>query len=87
MSRKRDIASVAFIIWLMVIVALMLVRGTLDIEIYFVLALLGLLFLIMLIDPSSIQPDYIRRMKYLAVGGILIFGYIVANRIIGLISQ
>lgn len=87
MSRKRGLSSAVFITWMMVIVGLMLIVGTLDLEVFFVMALIGLLVIVILIDTSSLQPDHLRRMKYLAAGGILIFGYIVANRIMGLLSQ
>jgi len=87
MGRRRSISLVAYIVWLLVIIFIMLLGGTLDLEIYIVLALVGLLVVVMLIDPSSIQPVYIRRIKYVAAGGILVFGYIVANRIVGLISR
>jgi len=87
MGRKRSISLVAYLTWLLVIIFIMLVGGTLDLEIYVVLALVGLLVVVMLIDPSSLQPVYIRRMKYVSAGGILVFGYIVANRIVGLVSQ
>jgi len=32
------------------------------------------------------QPRYMRRMKYVAAMGIVIFGYIVANRIVEVLA-
>jgi len=76
-----------FITWLMVIIASMLLNRTFDLEVFFALALIGLLVVVVLIDTSTLQPGYLRRMKYMVATALLIFGYIVANRIVGIVVQ
>lgn len=85
MSRKLGIASVAFTTWLMVIIAFMLLNRTFDLEVFFALALIGLLVVVIFIDLSSVQPRYVRRMKYLVATALIAFGFIVANRIVEII--
>ncbi len=87
MSTKLTIASVVFTTWMMVIIAFMLFIRTFDLGIFFVLTLVGLLVVVILIDTSSMQPKYLRRMNYLLVAAFLIFIYIVADRIVGVIVQ
>jgi hypothetical protein len=87
MSRKLRLSSMVFTAWLMVIIAFMLFRRTFDLEIFFVLALIGLLVIVILIDTSSVQPRYLRRMKYMVAASLLIFGFIVANRIVEILAQ
>ena len=87
MSRKLRLSSMVFTTWLMVIIAFMLLRQTFDLEIFFVLALIGLLVVVVMIDTSSVQPRYIRRMKYVVATAFLIFGYIVANRIVEILAR
>lgn len=87
MSRKLRLSSMVFTTWLMVIIAFQLFRRTFDLEIFFVLALIGLLVTVILIDTSSVQPRYLRRMKYMVAASLLIFGYIVANRIVEILVQ
>lgn len=87
MSRKLIFASVAFITWMMVIIGFMLLIRTFDLDIFFVLALLGLLAVVVLIDTTSVQPRYMRQMNYLIVAALLVFSYVVANRIVGVFLQ
>jgi hypothetical protein len=75
-----------FTTWLMVIVAFMLLRQTFDIEIFFVLSMIGLLTVVALINTTTVQPRYIRRLKYAIATAFLIFGYIVANRIVEILT-
>ena len=87
MSTKLTIASVVFTTWMIVLIAFMLFIRTFDLGIFFVLTLVGLLVVVILIDTSSMQPKYLRRMNYLLVAAFLIFIYIVADRIVGVIVQ
>jgi len=82
MSRKLGISSVVFTTWLMVIIAFMLLNRTFDLEVFFALALIGLLVVVILIDTSSVQPRYLRRMKYLVAIALIAFGFMVANHIV-----
>lgn len=85
MSRKLGISSVAFTAWLMVIIAIMLLNRTFDLEVFFALTLIGLLVVVIFIDTSWVQPRYVRRMKYMVATALIAFGFIIASRIVELI--
>ena len=87
MSRKLRLSSLVFITWLMVIIASMLLRQVFDIETFFVLALIGLLVVVALINTASVRPRYLQRMKYMVAIAFLIFGYILATRIVEALAQ
>jgi len=85
MSGKLGISTVAFTAWLMAIIAFMLLNRTFDLEVFLALTLIGLLVVVIFIDTSSVQPRYVRRMKYMIATALIAFGFIVANRIVELL--
>ena len=86
MSRKMRLSSMVFTTWLMVVTAIMLARQTFALETFFVLALFGLLVVFVLINTATVQPRYLRRIKYLVAIAFLIFGYIIANRVLEVLA-
>jgi hypothetical protein len=87
MSTKQRIPVIVLIIWFVVIAAFMLLNQALDLEVFFVLALIGLLVIVELIDTATVQPRDLRRIKYVIAVGVLLFGYIVVNKIMGIIAR
>ena len=87
MSIKQRIPVIVLIIWFAVITAFMLLNQALDLEVFFVLALIGLLVVVELIDTATVQPRTLRRIKYVIAVGVLLFGYIVVNKIMGIIAR
>lgn len=87
MSRTMRLASMVFTAWLMGTIALMLFLQSFDLEVFIALAVIGLLAVVVLIDTSSVQPRYLRRMKYMVALSLLIFGYIVANHILEILFE
>ncbi len=76
------LASIVFTAWLMAIIAFMLVRQSFDLETFFVLAMISLLVTAALINTTTVRPRYLRRMKIMVAATFVIFGYIIANRIV-----
>lgn len=87
MSRRIHLSSMVFIGWLMMIIAFMLLRQTFSLELFFVLAMIGFLVIVALIHTTTVQPRYLRRMKYMAAVSFLVFGYIIANRIVAILVR
>ena len=87
MSTTQRIPVIVLIIWFAVSTAFMLLNQALDLEVFFVLALIGLLVVVELIDTTTVQPRYLRRIKYVIAAGVLLFGYIVVNKIMGIIAR
>lgn len=81
------LSSMVFTAWLMVAIAFMLLRQTFNLETFFVLAMVGLLVVVALINTATVQPRYLRRMKYMVATAFLIFGYIVADRIVEILAH
>lgn len=79
------LASIMFTAWLMAIIAFMLVRQSFDLETFFVLAMISLLVTVALINTTTVRPRYLRRMKFMVAATFVIFGYIIANRIVDIL--
>lgn len=79
------LASIVFTAWLMAIIAFMLVRQSFDLETFFVLAMISLLVTVALINTTTVRPRYLRRMKFMVAATFVIFGYIIANRIVDIL--
>lgn len=87
MSIKQRIPVIVLIIWFAVITAFMLLNQALDLEVFFVLALIGLLVVVELIDTATVQPQYLRWIKYVIAVGVLLFGYIVASKVMEIVAR
>ena len=84
--RKEQIAIIALAVWLILISVFMILARNVDFEIFFVLALIGLLIIVELISPKYIQPRYMRSIKYLLAAAIVVFGLIVVQKILEILG-
>jgi len=85
--RKKDLASIVIAIWLVIISCFMLLAYRFDLEIFFVLWLIGLLVIVELIDTRFTLPPYLRYIKYLVAVGIVLFGAIVTQKVLEILSK
>jgi hypothetical protein len=85
--RKEEIAIIAFAGWLTVISLFMVLVQSVNFELFFVLSLIGFLIIVQLIAAEHIQPGYVRYTRYILAAGIVIFGVIVALKIIDIVAQ
>jgi hypothetical protein len=85
--RKPHLAVIAIAVWLSIVIAFMLLAGRADLEIFFVLWLIGILVIVELIDTRFSQPRYLRNMKYMIAIGIVIFGWIVAQKVLEILNR
>ncbi len=83
--RKKVIALGVLTIWLFTVVSFMLLARSLNLEILFVLWLIGILVVVTLVDPVFSRPRYLQRIRYIIAVGVAIFGYIVAMKIVEII--
>jgi hypothetical protein len=84
--RKEQIAIIALALWLTIVSVSMLLSQWVDLEVFFVLCLLGFLVITQLIQPSYIQPGYLKYFKYLIAAGIVIFGLIVVKKVMEILA-
>ncbi len=84
---KKRIAVLALVIWMILIIAFMVLAQTLDLEIFFVLWLIGILIIIELVSDASSVPGYLRYMRYVIAAGVIIFGAIVALKVLEILNR
>jgi hypothetical protein len=64
----------------------MLLAKSINLEIFFVLSFFGFLIIRVLITPKYIRPGYLRYIQYILAAGIVIFGVIVALKIMQILG-
>jgi len=84
--RKEQIAIIALAVWLTLIAVFMLLAQSVNLEIFFVLALIGFLIIVELIAQKYVQPGYLRYIRYLLAVAIVIFGLIVAQKVMEILG-
>ena len=84
--KKKVLAAIALAVWLVIISVFSLLAYRVDLEIFFVLWLIGLLIIIELMDTRFSLPSYLRYIKYLAAAGIIIFGAIVTQKVLEILA-
>ncbi len=81
-SGKKYYAAAVLAIWLIIVTFFMILNRTLDLEVFFVLSLIGLLVVAVLIDGAFSRPRYMRYIGYLIAAGVALFAYIVVEKIL-----
>ncbi|NLZ30969.1 MAG: hypothetical protein GX885_09560, partial [Methanomicrobiales archaeon] len=70
---KKYYATAVLVAWLILVAFFMVLNRTLDLEVFFVLSLIGLLVIAVLIDGAFSRPRYMRYLSYLIVAGVALF--------------
>jgi len=83
---KKYYAAAVLTAWLIIIAFFMVLSRTLDLEVFFVLALIGLLVVAVLIDGAFSRPRYMRYIGYIIAAGVALFAYIVAQKILEILA-
>jgi len=85
--RKEQLAIIALALWLTVISVFMLLAQRVDLQIFFVLALIGFLVIVQLISPNYVKPGYLRYIRYVLAAAIVLFGLIVAQKVMEILTR
>jgi hypothetical protein len=80
--KKKDLAVIVIAIWIMIVSMFMLLAYQIDLEIFFVLWLIGLLVIVELMDTRFSLPPFMRYLKYVVAAGIIVFGAIVVGKVL-----
>ena len=83
---KKYYAAAVLAIWLIIVTFFMILNRTLDLEVFFVLSLIGLLVVVVLIDGAFSRPRYMRYLGYIIATGVALFAYIVVDKILEIIA-
>ena len=85
--KKKVLAAIALVVWLVIIAVFSLLANRVDLEIFFVLWLIGLLVIVELMDMRYSLPPYLRYIKYLVAAGIIVFGGIVTQKVLEILAK
>lgn len=81
-TQRRQRFIHAQVAWMLGTIVLLAALGSLSLELFFVISLIGLLVVIELTAPVNVTPAWRRRLTWLVAIGLLIFAGIVVRRII-----
>jgi hypothetical protein len=84
---KEEIAIIALAVWLTVISIFMLVAQSVNLEIFFVLSLIGFLIIAELIKLKYIRPGYLRYIQDILTVGIAIFVLIILKKVMEILAK
>jgi hypothetical protein len=79
---RRNLLLISIFLWLYVVIGAMLANEYLDLEVLFVLWLIGMAVVIQVATLPYAEPAYLTRQKYLLITGIVVFAHIVAIKIL-----
>jgi membrane protein implicated in regulation of membrane protease activity len=85
--KKKNLAAIVISTWLIIISTFMLLAWRIDIEIFFVLWLIGILVVVELMDTRFSLPSYLRYIKFLIAAGIVLFGGIVTMKVLEILTK
>ncbi len=85
--KKKQLAAGGLIVWLLIVTFFMILAGNLDLEIFFVLWLIGILIVVELIDPAFSRPSYLHYLRYAIATGVILFGAIVAHKVLEILNS
>lgn len=86
-TRRRSRFIQAQTAWMLGTVVVLTMLESLELELFFVLSLIGFLVIVELTAPISVTPAWRRRLPWLIGAGLIVFGYIVVRRILEILPE
>lgn len=68
-------------VWMFIVLFFLILGNNLDIEIFFVLNLIGFLILVELTTPFHFKPEWKNRLKWVVLAGMMGVSYIVIRKV------
>ena len=87
MQKKALYPIIALGVWVMLLLLFQVLAFRLDLEVFFVLWLIGVLVVAEMVDATTVQPRQIRYLKYFIAVQVVIFGAIVAEKVLEILSS
>ena len=84
--RKQQIAIIGLALWLTLVSGFMLLVQRFDLGIFVVLGLIGLVVIVQLMQSYYVQPGYLRYIRYVIAAGLVMFGVIVALKVLDILG-
>jgi hypothetical protein len=84
-TRRRQRFVTWTLAWGLGATLILVLLESLSYELAFVVSLIGFLVVVELTAPFGVTPGWRRRLRWLILGGLLLFGYIVVRRILAIL--
>ena len=84
---KRRRFVYALVTWMVSVILLLTTLDALELELFFVVSLIGLLVVVELTAPFNVTPRWRRRLLPVILAGLVGFSYIVIRRIIEILPE
>ncbi len=85
--RSKYLAAIAISIWMVIVIFFMILAESPDLEILFVLTLIGMLVIAELADPVHTRPVFLSRFRYIIAAGVILFGAIVTQKVLEILGS
>lgn len=86
-TRRRQRFIYAQTMWMLAAIVGLALLGSLTLELFFVVSLIGLLVVIELTAPVSVTPRWRKRLRWIILLGLLGFFYVVVRRILEILPS
>jgi len=73
--------------WMLATLVVLALLGSLSLELFFVVSLIGFLVMVELTAPLNVTPRWRSRLKWIILVGLAVFGYIVIRRILEILPS
>lgn len=71
---------------MLTVVVVLAAIGSLSLELFFFLSLVGFFLVVELTSPVAVTPPWRRRIRWIIAAGFLVFAYLVARRLFEILS-
>jgi hypothetical protein len=83
MATRRRLRFIhAQVAWMLAVITVLALLGSMELELFFVLSLIGFLIVVELTAPIAVTPAWRRRLPWIIAIGLVVFGAIVIRRIL-----
>ncbi|WP_049902586.1 hypothetical protein [Halococcus agarilyticus] len=86
-TRRRQRFIYGQTAWMLATIVGLALLGSLSLELFFVVSLIGFLIVTELTAPFSVTPRWRARLRWIVLVGLLGFGYIVVRRILEILPE
>ena len=84
-TRRRNQLVYGHLAWMLGTIVGLAVLGSLTYELFFVVSLIGFLIVVELTAPFNVTPRWRRRLRWIVLLGLVVFGYVVVERILAIL--
>ncbi|MDD1657691.1 MAG: hypothetical protein LUQ41_04430 [Methanomicrobiales archaeon] len=82
---SRYLPAIAVTSWMILVLLLLVLTATLHLEIYFILVLVGVLVIVEMTESPYSRPQYLNYTRLVVAGIVILFGLILANKMLGML--